>query len=299
MPENVIIVFEIKPGPADNQIILKDNAFINSNPIIFSYDGIISDYPFMALSTEDTINFIEKRQNDYILHCIINNRNDNVNSLHRLIREKHDNYYISFHIKQNFFTPFIDNNKKLYMNIFYNIFSPIKNYVKNFQYGITKNYKTKLHNLLGLDVLSDIKKKGRLEEILEEIFTETRRNINKIINRILLEENRNGDEEGNRNGDEDENRNGDEDEIKKVPYINLVEWINKNANNSLIEDKDKLNCKLDCLIIKGSQLKTEIKNAKYNSKNLSDEERRLNAENIMNKLAALMEDDDYDNEEIL
>ena len=46
------------------------------------------------------------------------------------------------------------------------------------------------------------------------------------------------------------------------------------------------------------RLMEEIKNAKYNSKNLSDEERRINAENIMNKLAALMEDDDYDNEEI-
>ena len=42
----------------------------------------------------------------------------------------------------------------------------------------------------------------------------------------------------------------------------------------------------------------EIKNAKYNLKNLSDEERRQNAEKIMNKLASLMEDDDYDEEEI-
>ena len=46
------------------------------------------------------------------------------------------------------------------------------------------------------------------------------------------------------------------------------------------------------------RLMKEIKNAKYNSKNLSDDERRQNAENIMNKLASLMEDDEYDDEEI-
>jgi hypothetical protein len=233
MPENVIIVFEIKPGPADNQIILKDNVYINSNPLIFSYDGIISDYPFMAFSTDDTINLIEKRQNDYILHCIINNRNTESSSLHKLIRDKHDNYYISLQIKPNFLTPIIDTNKQNYLNVFYNIYTPIKMYVKYIYGTISKNYNTKLHNLLGLDVLSELKSSGHLEDI----FRETRKNINKIINDILLTEN--------------------------VPYSNLVEWINNNTNNSLTLYNENLQCNLDCRKITGSPFKTEIKNAKH------------------------------------
>ncbi len=232
MPENVIIVFEIKPGPAPNQIILKDNAYINSNPIIFSYDGIINDYPFMAFSSDDTINFIEKRQNDYILHCIINNRNIKEHPLHRLIRETYDNYYINFHIKPNFLTPIIDYYKQKYMNIFYTIFSPIKSYVRYIHNNI-KNYNTKLHNLLGLDVLSDFKVSGQLENI----FGEVRTNINKLINDILSTQN--------------------------VPYIDLVEWINNNTKNSLTPYDDKLKCDLDCRRISGSHLKTKIKNVKY------------------------------------
>ncbi len=232
MPDNVVIAFEIKPGP-NNQIILKDNGFINSNPILFSYNNMVDDYPFMAFASDEAINFIEKKHNNYILHCISNNINDEHHELHRIVKERFDNYYVSFQIKQNYLTPFIDTNKHNYLTVFYSMLNPIKSYVRNMVAPNITQFDFKLQNIVGLDVLSDFKDSGRVEEL----FNSTKRNINKIINSILLTEN--------------------------VPYVNLVEWINNNTDNSLTLYNEKLKCDLDCKKISADPFKEKIKNIKH------------------------------------
>jgi hypothetical protein len=249
MPENVVIVFEIKPGIPDfelipdtvsdtimhDTIIIQDKAFINSNPIIFSYDNIINDYPFMAFSTNDTINFLEKKHNNYKLHCISNNTNYEDNELHRIVRERYDNYYVSFDIKSNFLTPIMDDNKHTYLKVFYNIFPPIKKYIK-YMYGhiaISKNYNFKLQNLLGLDVLSMAKSYDLINIEIEY----SRNNINKIINEIL--------------------------DTKKYPYVDLVQWINMNTDNALTLYDSNLKCNLDCNKISADEFKQKIKKARH------------------------------------
>jgi hypothetical protein len=233
MPENVIIVFEIKPGPTYNTLIIKDKAFINSNQIIFSYDNIINDYPFMAFSTNDTINFIEKNHNNYKLHCISNNTNDEENEFHRMVMERYDNYYVSFDIKSNFLTPIMDDNKDKYLKVFYEVFPPIKEYTKYIYGPVSENDNFKLQNLLDLNVLSDI----RLRERLEEIFMDTRRDINTIIKEILNTE--------------------------TYPYVDLVQWINIKTNNSLTLYDRELKCDLDCRKISADNFKQQIKNARH------------------------------------
>ncbi len=235
MPYDVIIAFELLPSSTEGySVLIGHNIYINSNQAILGGYAYLHMYPFIAHASENTINIIEKNNNNYIVHCISNSINDKTNDFYNIINKEEDNYYVSFQIKPNYLTPYIDQNKINYLNIFYQNHEPKVKYInKMFDSSINMlNYDKmiELINMPGVDILS---KSSNAVTYIGKILSDTNNNVTKIITSIL-----------------------DKDKVK---YIDLITWINNNTDNSITPYNADLECKMECSIISKDPFKKKIK----------------------------------------
>ena len=248
MHNDVVITLKIEPD-FPNSFILNDDMYVNGNRAFLENTDVINthatlkNYPFMIYGSVDSLNIIEKQQNNYILHCISNSLDYKSNLLHKIIYDDINNYYIDFHIKQNFLTPYINVSKNKYINKFYEIHSPnskyIENLFKNIVINLDENEMIELNNLPGLNVLAELNNIN--SQKVNDMLTKINNKVTNIINTVL--------------------------ETESVPYIDLITWINNNSENSIKrygEVEGDLQCSLDCRIIKEYPFRSKLRNIYHN-----------------------------------
>jgi hypothetical protein len=252
MQNDVVIAFNIEPSSAmsfklktQNIMYINGNfAYLENTDIIY-IKASLENYPFMIYGSNDSINIIEKQDNNYILHCISNSLNFSANTLYKIIYEKVDNYYINYQIKQNFLTPYININKNKYINTFYDIHTPRSEYIKNifqnviinpFVINPDENKMIELNNLPGVNVLSDINDFAFKQ--INVMLNKINNKVTDIINTVLKSE--------------------------SIPYSDLITWINNNSENSIkrygeVEGKGDFQCDLDCRIINEGPFRLKLR----------------------------------------
>jgi hypothetical protein len=243
MKNDVIIALNIIPYLlSPNHFFLRRNMYINSNSAYLEYTNIsnnnvineevsVNNYPFMIYGSDDSINIVEQKANNYILHCISTSNNEKKNMFHNIIYFNVDNYYIKYIIKQNFLTT-IDNDydKLLYCSNFYKIHSTRSIYINNFfnyNYIGKDDYdkKIKLYNLPNINLIDN------------EYIDNIEKDVINILDDIL--------------------------QTDEVPYIDLITWINNNTYNSIKPYDADLNCSLRCRLIVKQLFRDRIKHIYY------------------------------------